>query len=603
MVDKTVKITFEIDGLQQSVTNIDDAKVALKQLETQAKAAETAAEGAATEFKDLGKEAKTAGEGGEGAMVLLDEATGGLASRFKNVVTGVKQMGTSLVTSFKAGIKGANGLKIGIAATGIGLLVIALGAIVAYWEDIVGLVSGVSSEQKKLNKAAEDNVATQKEGLAAISAQENSLRLQGKSEAEIRDLKIQQTNEVIDATIAQLEQMEATKKAQVDAAQRNKDIAQGIITFLTLPITILLGTVDALTAALSYIPGLGDVATNLAGDFTGGIAGLIFDPEAVAAEGQATIDETTKQLTALKNTRDGFILAGDKEDAARSEKEKADREKKAADVKAAAEKAAADQKVIDDKAAADKIIADNLVLANRKIIDGILQQANLDSIEDTFLRAAEELRIQEEADIAKLKLAGATAEEIKRIEDSYARKRKALGEEQKKFDKALQKEKVNQALNASSQVLGSLIDLVGEGSAVGKAAAIAQATIDTYTSATAAYSSVVGVPFVGPTLAPIAAGIAVAAGLASIKKIVSTKIPGGRGGGSVPSITVPTGGPPVDPNAAIAGSASGQDQNNQITLGEQQGSGGANVIRAYVVSDEMTTQQERDKKINDLARL
>ena len=602
MVDKTVKITFEIDGLQQSVTNIDDAKVALKQLETQAKAAETAAEGAATEFKDLGKEAKTAGEGGEGAMVLLDEATGGLASRFKNVVTGVKQMGTSLVTSFKAGIKGANGLKIGIAATGIGLLVIALGAIVAYWEDIVGLVSGVSSEQKKLNKAAEDNVATQKEGLAAISAQENSLRLQGKSEAEIRDLKIQQTNEVIDATIAQLEQMEATKKAQVDAAQRNKDIAQGIITFLTLPITILLGTVDALTAALSYIPGLGDVATNLAGDFTGGIAGLIFDPEAVAAEGQATIDETTKQLTALKNTRDGFILAGDKEDAARSEKEKADREKKAADVKAAAEKAAADQKVIDDKAAADKIIADNLVLANRKIIDGILQQANLDSIEDTFLRAAEELRIQEEADIAKLKLAGATAEEIKRIEDSYARKRKALGEEQKKFDKALQKEKVNQALNASSQVLGSLIDLVGEGSAVGKAAAIAQATIDTYTSATAAYSSVVGVPFVGPTLAPIAAGIAVAAGLASIKKIVSTKIPGGRGGGSVPSITVPTGGPPVDPNAAIAGSASGQDQNNQITLGEQQGSTGG-VIRAYVVSDEMTTQQERDKKINDLARL
>ena len=93
------------------------------------------------------------------------------------------------------------------------------------------------------------------------------------------------------------------------------------------------------------------------------------------------------------------------------------------------------------------------------------------------------------------------------------------------------------------------------------------------------------------------------AGLASIKKIVSTKIPGGRGGGSVPSITVPTGGPPVDPNAAIAGSAQGQDQNNQITLGEQQGSGGANVIRAYVVSDEMTTQQERDKKINDLARL
>jgi hypothetical protein len=35
-------------------------------------------------------------------------------------------MGKALVTSFKSGVKGANALKVGIAATGIGLLVIAL---------------------------------------------------------------------------------------------------------------------------------------------------------------------------------------------------------------------------------------------------------------------------------------------------------------------------------------------------------------------------------------------------------------------------------------------------------------------------------------------
>ena len=151
MADKTVKITFEIDGLEQSVTNIDDAKVALKQLETQAEKTEAAAEGAAEGFDKLGNEAKQAGEGGEGAITVLDEATGGLASRFSNVVRGVKQMGASLKLSFKAGIKGASGLQKGIAATGIGLLVIALGLIVAYWDDIVGLVSGVSSEQKLLN--------------------------------------------------------------------------------------------------------------------------------------------------------------------------------------------------------------------------------------------------------------------------------------------------------------------------------------------------------------------------------------------------------------------------------------------------------------------
>ena len=419
MADKTVKITFEIDGLQQSVTNIDDAKVALKELETQAEKTEQAAAGAADEFKDLGKEAKNAGEGGEGAITVLDEATGGLASRFTNVIKGVKQMGASLVTSFKAGVKGASSLKIGIAATGIGLLVVALGAIVAYWDDIIGLVSGVTSEQKKLNEEVDKNLATQQEALEAISAQENSLKLQGKTEEEIRDLKIQQTNEVIDATILQLQQMEATKKAQVEAAQRNKDIAQGIIRFLTLPITILLGTVDALTSALSLIPGLGDVATNLEEGFSGGIAGLIFDPEEVATEGQAAIDETTKQLTALKNTRDGFILAGDKEDAARTEKQNADRQKRIDDEKAAAEKIAADKKAIQDKADADALKAQQVYLANRQLIDGLLQQADLDAIDDTFERARAELAIQQETDIAKITAAGATAAEIKRIKDSF----------------------------------------------------------------------------------------------------------------------------------------------------------------------------------------
>ena len=73
----------------------------------------------------------------------------------------------------------------------------------------------------------------------------------------------------------QLEQMKATKKAQVEAAQRNKDITQGIIRFLTLPITVLLATVDQLTAALSKIPGLGDIATDLEAGFSGGIAATI----------------------------------------------------------------------------------------------------------------------------------------------------------------------------------------------------------------------------------------------------------------------------------------------------------------------------------------
>lgn len=601
MADKIVKITFEIDGLEQSVTNIDDAKVALQQLETQAKKTGDAADTAADDFDKLGDASKDAGEAGEGAISVLDEATGGLASRFKNVITGVGKMGKALKTSFKSGIAGASGLKKALISTGIGALVVALGLIVAYWDDIKGLVSGVSSEQKKLNAEVEANVTKQQEALDALSLQENSLRLQGKSEAEIRDLKIEQTNEVIAATEAQLVQMQKTKEAQVAAAQRNKDIAQGVIRFLTLPITILLSTVDQLTKAISLIPGI-DIGTNLESGFSGGIAGMIFDPEEVATEGDATIKETEAQLAKLKSTRDGYKVQQNKEDQAAAEKAKADREKADADDLAAAQKLAAEKKAIADKAAADKAAADAAYLANRQLIDDMLQQADLDAIDSIFFRASEELRIQEETDLAKLAAAGATEAEINRIKASYVKKNEKLAAEETAFNKEMKEQDVANAMSAGSDILSSISSLVGEGTAVGKAAAIASTTIDTYASATAAYKSVVGIPVVGPALAPVAAGVAVAAGLMSIKKIVSTKTPGNKSAGSVPSITVPNA-PPVNPETALQAGADADAANNQVTLGDQTGSGGPSIVRAYVVSSEVSSQQEADAKINDLARL
>ena len=601
MADKIVKITFEIDGLQQSVTNIDDAKVALQKLESQAQQTGDAADTAAKDFDKLGDASKEAGEAGEGAISVLDEATGGLASRFKNVIGGIGKMGKALKNSFKSGIAGANSLRTALISTGIGALVVALGLIVSYWDEITSLVSGVTSEQKKFNEEVEANVTAQEKALDAITAQENSLRLQGKTEDEIRQLKIAQTDEIINATILQLEQMEATKKAQVEAAQRNKDIAQGVIRFLTLPITILLTTVDQLTKALSKIPGI-DIATDLEESFSGGIAGMIFDPEEIEVEGNAAIEETKSQLTKLQNSRDGFILQQQKADSDRKAKAKADREKKDAEELAAfqkleAEKQAAIQKSID---AAE--IRKQKELEDAQIVKDMLIQADLDLIESTFHRANAELELQRKADVEQIKAAGATAEEIARINKRYDNQKKKLAEENLEFQKALRDEDIDSALSAGSQVLGSIVDLVEEGSALGKSAAIAQTTIDTYASSTAAYKSVVGIPVVGPVLAPIAAGVAIASGLASINKIMATKVPGGGGGSGGAGISVPAA-PTFNPTAALDAGAEDLTVDNQITLGEQEGSAGATVVKAYVVSSDMTDQQEADKKIKDLARL
>ena len=312
--NKTVKITFEVDGIEKTVSSIDDAKAALKGLETQAKNTEKAAENAADELSDMGDKAKDTGEAGEGAMKVLDEATGGLATKVKEVGGGFLAMGKKAVTAFKGAVQGASAMGKALIATGIGAIVVAVGLLVAYWDDIVGAVSGVSSEQKKLLADTEATRDAAAENLAATEASENSLKLAGKSEREIRELKIAQTEEIITATEALLVQQKQQKEAQVKAAQRNQDIAQGIIRFLTLPITTLLATVDMMTAAISKIPGI-NIETNLEEGFSGGLASMLFDPEEVAEEGDATIAETEKQLAALKNKKDGYILKGKESDA------------------------------------------------------------------------------------------------------------------------------------------------------------------------------------------------------------------------------------------------------------------------------------------------
>jgi hypothetical protein len=61
-----------------------------------------------------------------------------------------------------------------------------------------------------------------------------------------------------------------------------------------------------------------------------------------------------------------------------------------------------------------------------------------------------------------------------------------------------------------------------------KTAAIAQATMDRYASAVAAFKSMASIPYVGPALGAVAAGVAITSGLINVGKIASAKF--ARGG-------------------------------------------------------------------------
>lgn len=73
--------------------------------------------------------------------------------------------------------------------------------------------------------------------------------------------------------------------------------------------------------------------------------------------------------------------------------------------------------------------------------------------------------------------------------------------------------------------------------AIGKAAAIAQATIQTYNAATSAYAAMASIPYVGPALGAAAAAAAIVAGMANVAQIKS-QTAGFKTGGYTGSIGV-----------------------------------------------------------------
>ena len=105
------------------------------------------------------------------------------------------------------------------------------------------------------------------------------------------------------------------------------------------------------------------------------------------------------------------------------------------------------------------------------------------------------------------------------IREVYAKKKKDI-------DKSVEESK----LAAFKSVFGQIKGLVGEHTALSKAAAVAETTINTYMAAQKAYSAMAGIPVVGPALAVAAAGTAVLSGMMNVQKIMDTDVKYAEGG-------------------------------------------------------------------------
>lgn len=255
-------------------------------------------------------------------MVKL-QAVAGLADAIESLgsmgdtITNVKAGFGSFVTSAKAGLTGIKGA---VAATGLGLLLIAVGTLVAYWDEIKAAVSGVSLEQSKLNALTDANVAAENKKLESLNSSDNILRLQGLSEKQILEFKIKQLDANIKATEAQIEQGRITFEAQYAAEKRNREILKGLLTFMEAPLILILKTIDEIAAFAGADTGLAEGFL----DFT---SGLLFDEGEVKENYKKTYDEQVSTLKKLKNDKAGFELEIQKIDKAAAE----DRKRVAAD--------------------------------------------------------------------------------------------------------------------------------------------------------------------------------------------------------------------------------------------------------------------------------
>ncbi len=143
-------------------------------------------------------------------------------------------------------------------------------------------------------------------------------------------------------------------------------------------------------------------------------------------------------------------------------------------------------------------------LENQRVLDEERLNYDLELQLQYLNRAKEkELEVAEQKGADTTKIEAKFAEQKKQIEETVQANKNAL----------------------ASQTFGNLATILGKESKAGKAAAVAQTTIDTYQAATAAYKALAGIPVVGPALGAVAAGAAVASGLANVRKIVSTKNP------------------------------------------------------------------------------
>lgn len=467
-------------------------------------------------------------------------------------------------------------------ASGIGLVVAALGLLIAKWDDVKAALTPATAQAQRFAASTAESAEAARAALANFDEYEKTLKRLGYTEEDIAEKRKKRFKEAIDKSKQELQAAEKLYKSQ------KRDL-ESVKTFDKLGL-------------------------NATGR-------LFFGDEKTAKAQRKHVADLREQLEKLKN--DEYTMRQQTKDAKKQKEE---------DNKAELEQA---KKAAQDKAkdAAQKRKDELALIAqyNREATD-LFKSEYEKQVRDINEKYAAQIALfkkykkdttdlekalNEELDVALDKSMGKletlSLEKFQVTQKDYGTLRGSINTElqakqeaadlevailQSKADRARKIEEQSQSFKVKATLDGlaavaSIAELFGKKSEaaakkafqVQKAANIASALITTYQNATSAYASqFTPIPTPdSPIRGGIAAGIAVASGLANVAKISQQKFEGGSaaGGGGGGGSSIPS----VAPSFNVVGN-SGMNQLAQIQQTPMQ---------AYVVSGEVTSAQALDR--------
>jgi chromosome segregation ATPase len=514
------------------------------------------AQGAAALFGDENEDLQKAMLKVQGAMALANgvQQVANLLQKESAVMMGINTAATKLYAVVVGTATGAlRAFRIALAATGIGAIVVALG----FAAEAMGLfgkkTQDAADSEKDLKRSLEDTAGT-------LEYYERKLKANGATEEDLAKLRKKR-----------FEDQRANVQKELDDVTRINQLAGDALKDRA---KTLKDEIDLLTTQIKEQQNIMDDAAKQRGD-----------------KEKADRDRRTTQATQLSNE----LLAIQKKAQDQLALLNADGLRK--------ELLAIDQKYAADLAKLKKYGKDTADL------EAVIAKEKLEK-EKEFGIQLRNLQ-QERADIAKEAADKQEQDEIARMQREGARRTAFANSQTEGQKKRLEDEKFieEQRVKLASDGFNAIGELANAfaGSSeesqkrafnINKAAGIAQAIIDTYAAAQGAYKSQMTVPDPSaPIRASVAAGIAIAQGLARVAvisktqfKSTSTGTPPPTPAGTSSSTPAPTFTNPQTTNLGTGELSGGQGQQNQP-------------MRAYVVERDIQQTTSRVRRLSEFATL